>query len=86
MDYQHAENPNYCSYGLRREVVVTKGFPQGTIISPTLWCMVIDSLLVILNNHGYFTQGYLDDVSSLVCRDFEDTVDDMMKNENSRNL
>ena len=58
---------------------VTRGCPQGGILSPILWCMVIDSLLVQLNDSGIFTQGYSDDVASLVTGDFIDTVGDLMR-------
>lgn len=58
---------------------VTRGCPQGGILSPILWCMVIDSLLVKLNDSGLFTQGYSDDVSTLICGDFVDTIGDLMR-------
>lgn len=41
--------------------------------------MVIDSLLVKLNSTGIFTQGYSNDVLCLVCGDFEDTVEDLLR-------
>ena len=41
--------------------------------------MVIDSLLVELNNGGFFTQGYSDDVSCLICGDFLVTIGDLMR-------
>lgn len=62
--------------GTSTKLGVTKGCPQGGILSPILWCMVIDSLLVKLNNLGLFTQGYSDDVS---CGDFADTIGDLMR-------
>lgn len=65
--------------GTSTKLGVTRGCPQGGILSPILWCMVIDSLLVRLNNAGIFTQGYSDDVSSLVCGDFESTLGDRMR-------
>lgn len=58
---------------------VTRGCPQGGILSPILWCMVIDSLLVRLNESGVFTQGYSDDVSSLVRGFCLSTVGDIMR-------
>lgn len=52
--------------GSSMKLGVTRGCPQGGILSPILWCMVIDSMLVKLNDSGIFTQGYSDDVASLV--------------------
>lgn len=66
--------------GTSTSLNVTKGTPQGGILSPILWCMVIDSLLVELNQAGVFTQGYSDDVSSLTYGFSLSTVGDMMKN------
>lgn len=65
--------------GTNTKLGVTRGCPQGGILSPILWCMVIDSLLVTLNNAGFFTQGYSDDVSSLITGDFIDTIGDLMR-------
>lgn len=65
--------------GTSTKLGVTRGCPQGGILSPILWCMVIDSLLVKLNDSGIFTQGYSDDVSSLVCGDFISTIGDLMR-------
>ena len=65
--------------GTTTKLGVTRGCPQGGILSPILWCMVIDSLLVELNNGGFFTQGYSDDVSCLICGDFLVTIGDLMR-------
>lgn len=48
-------------------------------MSPILWCMVIDSLLCNLNEAGLYTQGYSDDLSTLICGDFEETVGDLLR-------
>lgn len=58
---------------------VTRGCPQGGILSPILWCMVIDSLLAKLNDSGLFAQGYSDDVSTLICGNFVATIGDLMR-------
>lgn len=65
--------------GTKTRLGVTRGCPQGGILSPILWCMVIDSLLVRLNESGVFTQGYSDDVSSLVRGFCLSTVGDIMR-------
>lgn len=64
--------------GERVKMGVTRGCPQGGILSPILWCMVIDSLLGKLNDAGLYAQGYSDDLSTLICGDFEMTVGDLM--------
>lgn len=65
--------------GTNLSLGVTKGCPQGGILSPILCCMVVDSLLVKLNDSGVFAQGYSDDVSCLICGDFPDTVGDLTR-------
>lgn len=65
--------------GERVEMQVTRGCPQGGILSPILWCMVVDSLLNRLNRAGFYAQGYSDDVSILICGDFEGTVGDLLR-------
>ena len=55
-------------------VTVTRGCPQGGVLSPLLWNMVVDGLLSKLNKTGVFTQGYADDIVILVSGRFLDTV------------
>ena len=43
-------------------IKAAKGCPQGGVISPLLWTIVIDELLEDLNNLGLYTLGYADDV------------------------
>ena len=38
----------------------TKGCPQGGVLSPILWCLLVDSLIIELNKGSYFTVGYAD--------------------------
>lgn len=65
--------------GTKSRVIVTRGCPQGGILSPILWCIVIDSLLVKLNDLGFFTQGYSDDVSTMIRGFSVSTVGDLMR-------
>lgn len=65
--------------GTKSRAVVTRGCPQGGILSPILWCMVIDSLLTKLNDLGFFTQGYSDDVSTLIRGFSVSTIGDLMR-------
>ena len=58
---------------------VVGGCPQGGILSPVLWCMVIDSLIKRLNDEGFFAQGYSDDLTVLIRGKFESTLGDQMR-------
>lgn len=52
--------------GKTRQKVVMKGCPQGGILSPLLWNLVMDSLLAINENQpGIHCQAYADDVTVL---------------------
>jgi hypothetical protein len=44
--------------------VVARGCPQGGVLSPLLWCLVVDELITGLNEGGIYVQGYADDMSS----------------------
>jgi hypothetical protein len=46
-------------------VAVSRGFPQGGVLSPLLWCLVVDHLLVRLNEGSVYAQGYADDICLL---------------------
>jgi hypothetical protein len=48
------------------QVSVAKGCPQGGVLSPLLWDLVVDDLLVTLNNQGYYILGYADDIVILI--------------------
>ena len=43
---------------LRTNMWVAKGCPQGGILSPILWCMVVDQLIRKLNESGIHAQRY----------------------------
>lgn len=49
--------------GIKTSLWVAEGCPQGGILSPILWCMVIDSLIRKLNENGFYAQGYSDDLT-----------------------
>jgi len=36
---------------------ISKGCPQGSVLSPLLWCLVVDELLARLSEEGVFIQG-----------------------------
>ena len=39
---------------------IYSGCTQGGVVSPVLWNMVVNELLVILNSSGIWAQGYAD--------------------------
>ena len=58
---------------------VRKGCPQGGVLSPTLWCLVVDSLIRLLNDAGIYAQAYADDIVILVRDDDEGTLASLMQ-------
>lgn len=44
---------------------VNRGCPQGGVLSPLLWCMLVDSLLDTLDEPNVYCQAYADDVAVL---------------------
>lgn len=38
-------------------LAISKGCPQGGVLLPLLWCLVVDSLLTRLSGNGIFIQG-----------------------------
>lgn len=46
--------------------IPTRGCPQGGCLSPLLWSLVIDSLLIELKNSGVKAIGYADDITIAV--------------------
>jgi len=65
--------------GLSRSVAVSTGYPQGGVLSPLLWCLVVNELLTRLNEGGVYSQGYADDICLLVVGKFPNTVSGLIK-------
>jgi ribonuclease HI len=63
----------------KHEVRVMRGCPQGGILSPVLWTLVVDSLLAKLNAESYYTQGYSDDGVILLVGKHLDVVCSLMQ-------
>jgi hypothetical protein len=47
-------------------VAAVRGCPQGGVLSPLLWSLVVDDLLWELNYRGYYTVEYADDIAILI--------------------
>ena len=60
--------------------MTVKGCPQGGVLSPLMWCLVMDSLLKKLKNLGYEAIGYADDLAVVIRGKFGHTVSDQMQN------
>lgn len=58
---------------------VARGCPQGGVLSPLLWCLVLDDLLRTLEQMGIYAQGYADDLTILISGKFGGTVSDLMQ-------
>ena len=43
---------------------ISRGCPQGGVLSPLLWCLVVNDLITRLSGCGVFIQGYADDMST----------------------
>ena len=61
------------------EAYVTQGCPQGGVLSPILWCMVMNGLLLKLKEKSFSTLGYADDLVILVQGKFNTTVRERMQ-------
>ncbi len=61
------------------EARVVKGCPRGGVLSPLLWCMVVDSLLLKLNTLGYTAQAYTDDLAIVIHGKPVNTVSNWMQ-------
>jgi hypothetical protein len=65
--------------GLARSVTVSEGCPQGGVLSPLLWCLVVNELLARLNEGDVYSQAYADDICLLVVGKFPNTVSVFIK-------
>lgn len=63
-----------------RKITTIKGCPQGGVLSPLLWSILVDDLLVKLNERGFTTVGYADDITVIVSGTHDATVGDQMQN------
>ena len=56
---------------------VKKGCPQGGILPPLLWNLVINSLLILINGTPADSEGFADDVNFLISGIDIDTIVDI---------
>lgn len=53
----------YANQGVPFTVTAMKGTPQGGVLSPLLWIIVMNSLLMRLRSRGFSVTGYADDLN-----------------------
>jgi hypothetical protein len=58
---------------------ISRGCPQGGVLSPLLWCLVVDDLITRLSGSGVFSQGYADDIRLPAVGKFPNTVSGLMQ-------
>lgn len=63
-----------------RKINTIKGCPQGGVLSPLLWSILVDELLVKLNGNGFTTVGYADDITVIVEGTHDNTIGEQMQN------
>jgi hypothetical protein len=56
-----------------------RGCLQGGVVSPLLWSLIMHNLLWGLNNNGYYTAEYADDIAILINGKFPQTVSEVLQ-------
>ena len=65
--------------GLSWSAGVSRGCPQGGVLSPLIWCLANNELLARLNEGGVYTQGYAGDICLLAVGKFPNTVSGLIQ-------
>jgi hypothetical protein len=65
--------------GVSRSIAVARGCPQGGLVSPLFWCLVVVELITGLNGGGIYVQGYADDICLVPVGKFPNTVSGLMQ-------
>ncbi|XP_063634981.1 uncharacterized protein LOC134805639 [Cydia splendana] len=63
--------------GEPQAVAAVRGCPQGGVLSPLLWNLVVNNLITKLNEEHFYTIGYADDLAILISGKFASTVCDL---------
>jgi hypothetical protein len=58
---------------------VARRCKKGGVLSPLLWGLVVDNLLWELNDSGYYTVRYADDIAILINGKFPQTVSEFLQ-------
>ena len=62
------------------QVASVRGCPQGGVLSPLLWNLTVDELLWDLNEAGYYSIGFADDIAIIIRGKFPSTVSEVLQN------
>jgi hypothetical protein len=65
--------------GLSMGFAISRGCPQGGVLSGLLWCLGVDDLLARLSGCGIFIQGYAADICLLAVGKFPNTISGLMQ-------
>jgi hypothetical protein len=60
-------------------VSTARGCPQGGVLLPLLWSLVVDELLWELNDSDYYKVRYADDIAILINGKFPQTVSEVLQ-------
>ena len=58
---------------------IYRGCPQGGVLSPLLWCLVVNDLITRLSGGGVFIERNADDICLLAVAKFPNTVSGIMQ-------
>jgi len=58
---------------------ISRGCPQGGVLLPFLWGLVVNDLITRFSGSGVFIQGYADDICLLAVGKFPSTVLGLME-------
>lgn len=61
------------------KIIANRGTPQGGVLSPTLWILVLNEVLLQLENTGVHVVAYADDLVLLSRGKFLDTVSNVLE-------
>lgn len=59
--------------------IAGKGCPQGGVLSPLIWNILVDDLLHLLNESGFHTIAYADDLTILLTGKYEGVLCSLMQ-------
>jgi hypothetical protein len=76
---QYADGSVLCWTAETLRASAARGCPQGSVLSPLLWSLVVDDLLWGLNSNGYYTVRYADDKAILINGKFPHTVSEVLQ-------
>ncbi|XP_055850655.1 uncharacterized protein LOC129915201 [Episyrphus balteatus] len=62
-----------------QKIITTRGCPQGGVLSPLLWSLVVDELLEHLTSLGIRCLGFADDIVITAYGKFEETLCDIIQ-------